>query len=120
MERKSILLIPEKTDPEFETLFEAWTASGGSLKRLGKYWIKEEALTQVPIAIYGNQTFALVLAQIYEVILLSPDDLLMARIGNGWVKRNIQVISKKEAASAHVPCLYQIGNSQIIYSRGIP
>ncbi|WP_044219898.1 hypothetical protein [Chitinophaga pinensis] len=65
------LLVPEKTDVEFDQVLATWQKRGGSVRRLGKYWIKDEILAQQPIAIYGNQTFALVLAQIYNVQLLS-------------------------------------------------
>src|SRR4051794_36177974 len=85
------LLIPEKTDAEFEQVAAAWINRGGSVRRLGKYWIKDEALTNGNIAIYGNQTFALILAQIYGVELLSPDDTLIARLDHAWTKRNITI-----------------------------
>jgi len=85
------LLIPEKTDIEFEQVFEIWTKNGGQIKRLGKYWIKDEELAKLNIAIYGNQAFAFVLAQIYDVELLSPDDTLIARLDKEWTKRNIEL-----------------------------
>ncbi|MBO9198897.1 MULTISPECIES: ATP-grasp domain-containing protein [Niastella] len=88
---KPILLIPEKTDPETEQVFEAWTKNGGQIKRLGKYWIRDEELARQQIAIYGNQAFSLVLAQIYNVELLSPDDSLIARLDQAWTKRIIQL-----------------------------
>jgi hypothetical protein len=91
MDKAVILLIPEKTDIEFEQVFATWTKNGGRIKRLGKYWIKDEELADQPIAIYGNQAFALVLAQIYHVELLSPDDTLIARLEHIWTKRNIQL-----------------------------
>jgi hypothetical protein len=84
------LLIPEKTDIEFEQVFATWTNSGGQIKRLGKYWIKDEELANKKIAIYGNQVFAFVLAQIYDVELLSPDDTLIARLDTKWTKRQIE------------------------------
>lgn len=86
-----ILLIPEKTDIEFEDVFATWTRNGGEVRRLGKYWIRDEALSDREIAIYGNQTFAFVLAQIYEVELLSPDDTLIARLDSGWTRRDVQL-----------------------------
>jgi len=43
---KPILLIPEKADPETEQVFDAWAKQGGEVKRLGKYWIKDEELAQ--------------------------------------------------------------------------
>lgn len=86
-----ILLIPEKTDSEFEYVFDTWTKSGGAIRRLGKYWIKDEELAKQKIAIYGNQTFAFVLAQIYHVDLISPDDTLIARLNQEWTKRTLNV-----------------------------
>ncbi len=91
MSEKTILLIPEKTDIEFEAVFAIWTKRGGQIKRLGKYWIRDEELAKQRIAVYGNQTFSLILAQIYDVMLLSPDDTLIARLENKWIKRNIEV-----------------------------
>jgi len=83
------LLISEKTDSEFEQVFATWTKKGGKIKRLGKYWIKDDELANEKISIYGNQTFAFVLAQIYHVELLSPDDKLIARLEHKWTKRNV-------------------------------
>lgn len=88
---KTILLIPEKTDIEFEQVFKSWTDKGGVIKRLGKYWIKDETLTNQKIAIYGNQTFAYVLAQIYNVKLVSPDDKVIAGLDQSWIKRKIEI-----------------------------
>lgn len=84
-----ILLIPEKTDVEFEAVAKVLTAMGGRTKRLGRYWIKDTTLVNQPMAIYGNQTFAMVLAQIYNKTLISPDDTLIARLEPAWVKRVI-------------------------------
>lgn len=85
------LLIPQKTDIEHEQVFSAWIENGGQVKRLDKFWIKDEELTKHRIAIYGNQAFAFVVAQIYNVELLSPDDTLVARLEGKWTKRTIQL-----------------------------
>lgn len=100
---KPTLLIPEKTDPEFEQVFTAWANSGGQIKRLGKYWIKDEELAKQKIAIYGNQAFALVLAQIYNVELLSPDDTLIVRLEREWTKREIQARRLNELTDSDFP-----------------
>ncbi|PSK93354.1 ATP-grasp domain-containing protein [Taibaiella chishuiensis] len=88
-----VLLIPEKTDRELEQVAAAWILRGGAVKRLGKYWIKNEALTRAPLALYGNQTFVLVLAQIYGLAPLMPDDTLIARLDTAWTKRTIQQLT---------------------------
>lgn len=103
MGKQLTLLIPEKTDPETEQVFEAWTKQGGEVKRLGKYWIKDEELAQQPIAIYGNQAFAFVLAQIYNVELISPDDTLIVRLVHKWTKRFIQLKQINQLAESDFP-----------------
>jgi hypothetical protein len=103
MDKSVILLIPEKTDIEFEQVFATWAKNGGRIKRLGKYWIKDEELANQPIAIYGSQAFALVLAQIYSVELLSPDDTLIARLEHIWTKRNIQLTQIGQLSASDFP-----------------
>jgi len=87
----TILLIPQKTDHESEQVLRAWINKKGELKKLGKYWIKDENLIARNIAIYGNQTFALVLAQVYNVELISPDDKMIATLNKIWTKREITI-----------------------------
>jgi hypothetical protein len=89
MNTTPVLLIPEKTDVEFEQVVAAYTKRGGRVKRLGKYWVRDEQLATEQLAIYGNQAFALVLAQIYELELLSPDDTLITRLEHTWTKRTV-------------------------------
>ncbi|TWV93347.1 ATP-grasp domain-containing protein [Chitinophaga pinensis] len=103
MNNPATLLVPEKTDTEFDQVVATWLKRGGTIRQLGKYWIKEETLAQQKIAIYGNQTFALVLAQIYNVTLLSPDDTLIARLEARWVKRHIRAIQLKDIRRTDFP-----------------
>lgn len=100
---KTILLIPEKTDIEFEQVFRTWTDNGGEIKRLGKFWIKDESLNGQKIAIYGNQVFSLILSQIYNVELISPDDKLLTRIEKGWTKREISIKTIAEIQDGDFP-----------------
>lgn len=103
MNTTPVLLIPEKTDIEFEQVLAAWEKRGGQVRKLGKYWIKEEALTKQPIAVYGNQAFAFVLAQIYDATLLSPDDSLIARLEEKWTKRVVQLKQLGELSANDFP-----------------
>lgn len=97
------LLIPEKTDVEFDQIVLAWQQRGGDLKRLGKYWVKDDTLAGRPIVIYGNQTFALVLAQIYNVQLVFPDDTLIARLEPTWTKRMVRQLMISELRGTDFP-----------------
>jgi hypothetical protein len=103
MDRPITLLIPEKTDIEFEQVFATWTKNGGSIKRLGKYWIKDDELAKQRIAIYGNQAFAFVLAQIYNVELLSPDDTLITRLDKKWTNRNVELKQISQLTKSDFP-----------------
>jgi hypothetical protein len=103
MDKQITLLIPEKADPETEQVFETWTKRGGQTKRLGKYWIRDEELAQQKIAIYGNQAFAFVLAQIYNVELISPDDTLSVRLDYKWTKRTIQLKQINQLTASDFP-----------------
>jgi hypothetical protein len=58
MQELPILLIPEKADIERDEVVQIWIKRGGTFRRLGKYWIKDEHLADKPLAIYGNQTFS--------------------------------------------------------------
>lgn len=84
-----VLLIPEKTDIELEAVAAAWANRGGEVRRLGKYWVRDETIAGRHVAIYGNQAFAFVLAQLYAADLLSPDDTLITRLDARWTKRAI-------------------------------
>ncbi|NLR66975.1 ATP-grasp domain-containing protein [Chitinophaga varians] len=86
-----ILLIPEKTDVELDAVAAAWADRGGEVRRLGKYWVRDETIAGRPVAVYGNQAFAFVLAQLYGAELLSPDDTLITRLGVRWSRRTISL-----------------------------
>ena len=71
-------------------MIAAYTKRGGRVKRLGKYWVKDEALVANQSAIYGNQAFALVLAQIYDLELLSHEQII-TRLDYKWTKTKIEL-----------------------------
>jgi hypothetical protein len=103
MDTSITLLIPSKTDIEQEQVISAWIENGGQVKKLDKFWIKDEELAKQRIAIYGNQAFAFVVAQIYNVELLSPDDTLVARLEDKWAKRTIQLRQIGQLSTSDFP-----------------
>jgi len=103
MQQLPILLIPEKTDIEFDAVFQAWVERSAMIMRLGKYWVKEERLVNEKIAVYGNPAFAFVLAEIYGATLISPDDTLIARLSPEWTKRRVRTGQKKDLSAADFP-----------------
>lgn len=98
-----ILLVPEKTDIERSLIIEPWQRLGGRVQRLARFWEKPDTLEGEQIAIYGNDTFAMVVAQIFNVQLLSPDDTLIARLSQEWVKRQIEIKTLATLSQADFP-----------------
>ena len=98
-----ILIIPEKSDSETQDVAACWTNRGGLVIKLGKYWVKNDDILFKKLVVYGNQTFSLVLAQIYELELISPDDSLIATLDHKWLKRDVQLTRLENLSSQNFP-----------------
>lgn len=96
------LLIPDKPDIERDALASAWEEKGGEVIRVGKFWEKP-AVGNKKVAIYGYDTFSLVLAQVLGVQLLSPRDEVIAELDFRWTKRNIQLIRLRDIGGIEFP-----------------
>ena len=70
--RNLTLIIPDKPDPERDSVANAWENSGGTVLRLGRFWDPPE-LISADVRVYGNDTFCLVLAQKLCLDLISPE-----------------------------------------------
>jgi len=100
--KNHLLLIPEKVDLERELVADAWKDQGGLVKRIGKFWIKPQ-LQNHPVAIYGNDTFSLVLAQVLNINLISPKDELIAGLPKTWTRREINLLTKRNIENLAFP-----------------
>ena len=103
MRVNSILLIPQKSDEERNSVLKTWIDLGGQGQRLDRFWEKPPELENKKIAVYGNDTFALVVAQIFNLTLISPDDSLIARLDKKWTKRFIQEKQISEVTQKDFP-----------------
>lgn len=103
MPEPPILLLPEKADPEISRVMEVCEQKCIPVKRLGKYWIKDEELTGKPIAVYGNQVFCMVLAQVYNLTYISPDDILITRLNIQWTKRTLRQTTIRQLKPGDFP-----------------
>lgn len=99
-----ILLIPEKSGEERDRVADAYQRLGGSVHRLAKFWEKPATLDGKQVCIYGNDTFARVVAQVFNVHLISPDDALIARLSPTWTKREIMIQTIAQLPEACFPC----------------
>lgn len=98
-----VLFIPEKPDIERQAVANAWTQQGGIVKPIGKFWVAPTH-GSASFAIYGNDTFALVLAQVMNVQLLSPQDILISKLPVLWTKREVCIISEADIDHLVFPC----------------
>ena len=89
---KDLLLIPDKPDKERDRLAEAWEDRGGTVKRIGKFWIKPE-VDNYKVSLYGYDSFCLVLAQVLELNLAMPKDEDVAKVSPPYLKRNIEILT---------------------------
>lgn len=97
------LLIPEKSDIERDAVAAAWSACGGQVLRLGRFWDPPTSLDPSQVTLYGNDTFCLVLEQKLGLSLVSPPDDLIGRLDQRWLGRNIEIARLVEALSGTFP-----------------
>lgn len=90
LEPNQLLLIPEKADREREAVAQAWQQVGGKVLQVGKFW-QAPKVGNASVSIYGNDTFALVLAQVLGLVLLMPPDELVTKLPYHWVKRQLHL-----------------------------
>lgn len=98
-----ILLIPYKSDEERESVLNTWISLGGKGKKIDKFWEKLTELEDRNLAVYGNDTFALVLAEVYNLKLVTPDDSLLARLERKWIKRSVQELTITNLTQQNFP-----------------
>ena len=85
------LLVPERTDPERDAVASEWTAGGGKVLRLGRFW-DPPALDRAAVRVYGNDAFCLVLEQKLGLSLVSPPDELIAGLDPEFLGREMRVV----------------------------
>lgn len=100
--RDKTLLIPHKTDAERDRVAEAWLQAGGHVQRLDKFWEKPDSIAS-EVVIYGNDTFAGVVAQVWNVTLVSPEDALLAQLDNQWLKRYLLEVTPETLVQEAFP-----------------
>lgn len=102
----SILLIPDKEDIERDALAAAWEARGGSVQRIGKFWLKPETGTK-QVSLYGWDTFCLVLAQVLDLELISPKDEMIAELSENYLKRTVRICTIAEMDTITFPKFFK-------------
>ena len=97
-----LLFIPQKADSERAQVAQAWQQQGGTVQALGKFWRKPPTHGK-QVSIYGPDTFALVLAQVLGVQLLSPKEEDLALIEEAFIKRTITLVAVEKVQQLTFP-----------------
>jgi ATP-grasp domain-containing protein len=97
-----VLIIPAKPDVERDAVAAAWLACGGTVLRLDRFWTQPDVEPE-RVALYGADTFCLVLAQLLGLDLVSPPDDLLLRAEHRLTKRAIRGVSLAEALVGAFP-----------------
>ncbi|WLQ17374.1 ATP-grasp domain-containing protein [Hahella aquimaris] len=96
------LVIPEKSDPERDSVAAAWSAAGGEVSRLGRFW-EPPSYDPAKVRVYGNDTFALVLAQKLGLDLISPADDLLVQLPQQALQRSVTLLPLSMAMTSPFP-----------------
>lgn len=97
-----VLIIPSRPDIERDSVAAAWTSRGGSVLHLDRFWVRPD-VDPGRVALYGADTFCLVLAQLLGLELVSPPDDLLVRADRGLTRRSIRRVSLSEALGGAFP-----------------
>jgi hypothetical protein len=84
-----ILLVPERTDVERDSVAACWAQHGGEVVRLGRFW-EPPVLDPQRVRVYGNDTFCLILAQKLGLTLISPPDDLLLHLDASVLGRQLE------------------------------
>lgn len=83
------LLISDKADPEREALADVFGRYGGQVHRIGRFW-DPPILPRETVRVYGADSFCLVLQQKLGFDLCSPEDELLLRVPELFLKRRLK------------------------------
>ena len=100
--KNTILLIPEKGDVERDTVATAWKERGGEVMQIGKFWVKPNTKGK-PVAVYGYDSFCLVLAEVLDLKILMPQDEWIAEVDKNYLKRQIEILTIEESITIKFP-----------------
>ena len=85
---KDTLLLPSKSDPERARVADAFSSGGGRVVRLDRFWEPPD-LGDARVAVYGNDTFCLVLSQVLGLELVSPREEILLELPREWLNREL-------------------------------
>jgi hypothetical protein len=97
-----LLIVPAKPDVERDSVAAAWISGGGTVLRVDRFWTRPD-VEPARVALYGADTFCLVLAQLLGLELVSPRDDLLLGADRSLTGRAIRGVSLAEALAGPFP-----------------
>lgn len=96
------LLIPDKPDEERDALAAVFETRGGAVHRLARFW-DPPSFDPTTVRVYGADSFCLVLQQKLGFPLCSPDDELLLRVPEPFLKRRLAKQTLGQAQTGPLP-----------------
>jgi hypothetical protein len=96
------LIVPAKPDVERDAVADAWVSGGGKVLRIDRFWARPD-VEPARVALYGADTFCLVLAQLLGIELVSPPDDLLLGADRRLTRRTVRGVSLDEALRGPFP-----------------
>lgn len=110
------LVITDKPDVERDAVAGVWSAAGGEVLRLGRFW-DPPALDPKRVRVYGADSYCQVLAQKLGLLLVSPSDDLLLQLAPTLTKRTLRGTTLAEAGSLTFPAFIKTFVPKLIRSR---
>jgi hypothetical protein len=108
------LVITDKPDVERDAVAEVWSAAGGEVLRLGRFW-EPPPLDRSCVRVYGADSYCQVLAQKLGLVLVSPPDDLLLRLAPSFTRRALSGTTL--AAAREFPAFIKTFVPKLIRSR---
>ena len=99
---RTLLLIPNRPDPERDAVAAAWERAGGDVLRVDKFWEPVEH-EERNIKIYGDAAFSMVLGSIKNYNLIEPDFHLPITLDPKWLNRKIDLTKLEDIQELEYP-----------------
>lgn len=96
------LLIPSKGDEERDQVAEVCSATVGPVVRVDRFWEPPD-VDRESVRVYGIDTFCLVLAQLLDLVLVSPPDDWLFTLQPNALGRVIERVALRDAPLIEFP-----------------
>jgi len=110
------LVITDKPDLERDAVADAWSAAGGEVLRLGRFW-DPPALDPKYVRVYGADSYCQVLAQKLGLVLVSPPDDVLLHLAPDLTKRVLRSTTLAELGTVAFPAFIKTFVPKLIRSR---